>query len=224
MVKAGQAVGRSRDGDARAVPPAGDEVVTTPWAPRDDGLKAILVSERTAVFDRPAPLPTTGVGLVADVEATSLGPVPTAWTPDLVHCRLVLAYTQASTLPRILWPAGVRSALGQLQPQAPGIVRRPLGEAELAVLDWTWTMVWRLGEDDRSIVRGFMAGASLREIAADLKALQARGIGIGKAIGKSSVGKRYRDLTAVWADDWNRRRHPIDRGTLEVWAAAARKQ
>jgi len=216
---------RKRDGAPAPVPPKAEAIASTPWAPRTDDRRAILVSERSAVFDRPAAIPPVAADIVtAGIETTSLGPVPTAWTPDLVHCRLVLAYTQASTLPRILWPADVRSALGQLQPQAPGALRRPLGEAELSVLDWTWTLVWRLGEDDRSIVRGFMSGASLRDIASDLKALQARGIGIGKAIGKSSVGKRYRDITGAWAKDWDRRGEPIDRNTLEVWSAAAKKQ
>lgn len=194
------------------------------WQPRSDGLKAILVSERTTVFDRPMPQPIDAAVEAAVLNATALGPMPTAWTHDLVHCRLVLVYTEASKLPRILWPDGIRSMLGQLQPQPPGERCRPLGEAELAVLDWTWSLVWRLGEDDRSIVRGFMAGAGLREIAADLVALQARGIGLGKAVGKSSVGKRYRSLTSAWADEWNRLDHPIDRGTCEVWATAAKKQ
>ncbi len=218
MSKVGQTPVQPRDDAGQSV----EAVVSVPWQPRTDGLKALLVSERTTVFDRP--LPVVEAPEVAVVEATALGPMPIVWTHDLVHCRLVFAYTKASELPRIVWPDGIRSMLGQLQPQSPGEVRRPLSEVDLAVLDWTWTMVWQLGEDDRSIVRGFMAGAGLREIAADLAALQAKGIGIGKPVGKSSIGKRYRTLTAAWADDWNGRNHPIDRGTCQVWATAARKQ
>jgi hypothetical protein len=222
MSEAGRTAGRKRDATGEAVPPRVDEVVSVPWSPRQDDRRALLVNERSTVFDRPLVVPVSEV--VAAVDLTALGPAPTEWTHDLVHCRLVLVYVLASQLPRILWPAGIRSALGQLQPQPAGERRRPLADDDLAVLDWTWSLVWLLGEDDRAIVRGFMSGASLREIAAELQALQARGIGLGKAIGKSSVGGRYRALTTAWADDWNRRRHAIDRGTLEVWAAAARKQ
>ncbi len=223
MSKPGQTVGQTRDEVGQTDNPFYVAPGNPAWKPRTDGLKALLVSERTTVFDRP--LPVVEASAEADIgPATALGPMPTTWTHDLVHCRLVLVYTEASKLPRILWPDGIRSMLGQLQPQPPGEVRRPLGEAELAVLDWTWTLVWRLGEDDRSIVRGFMAGAGLREIAAELKKLQSQGIGLGKGVSKDSVPKRYRTITSGWAEDWNRAEQPIDRGTLKVWETAARKQ
>lgn len=218
-VEPGQTVGQPRDEAGQSFDPHYVRPGSVPWSARTDGRRAYLVNERATVFDRP--LKVDPVEPVRIETTTALGPIPTVWTHDLVHCRLVHVFTQASALPRILWPAGVRSALGQLQPQAPSVRRRPLGEADLAILDWTWTLVWRLGEDDRAIVRGFMAGASLRDIAHELKALQAQGIGLGKGIGKDTVAKRYRAITTAWADEWNRIEHPIDRETCEVWATAA---
>ena len=226
MVKVGQTMGQTWDSENGlshpAEPPA---VVTIPWAPRTDDKHAVLVTERRTVFDRrviaPPVAPAAEVGI--DV-VTALGPLPTEWTADLVHCRLVFVHGALRELPSIAWPASCRSVLGQLQPQDPGIARRPLGADVLELIDWTLTRLFCWGEDDRAILAGFMTGRSLREISSELKRLQARGIGMGKGCSHPTVGKRYRDLTATMADEWNRAREPIDAGTREAWLTAGRRK
>lgn len=47
---------------------------------------------------------------------------------------------------------------------------------------------------------------------------------MGKGANKDSVGKRYRDMTATMADEWNQAREPIDGGTRETWMTAGRKK
>jgi hypothetical protein len=186
--------------------------------------RAVLVSERSAVWDRKAVV----VPPTAEVESahalTAFGPMPTRWTPDLVHCRLVSVYGLMARLPAILSPAGVRSVLGRLQPEQAGRARRALTNAEFERIDWTWARVHGWPEDDQVIIKGFMSGRSLREVSKELRKLQARGIGIGKGTGKDSAGKRYRTITATMADEWNRLDQLIDSDTREAWMAAAEKK
>jgi hypothetical protein len=123
-----------------------------------------------------------------------------------------------------LLPAGIRSALGRLQPEQAGQARRALTDAEFERVDWTWARVHCWPEDDQVIIKGFMSGRSLREVSKELRRLQARGIGIGKGSGKDSAGKRYRTITATMANEWNSLDQLIDSDTREVWMAAAEKK
>ena len=56
MNEAGRKAGRERDAKAVAVPVA-EPIVSVPWQPRTDDKSALLVSERTTVFDRKAAVP-----------------------------------------------------------------------------------------------------------------------------------------------------------------------
>ncbi|MFO1081890.1 MAG: hypothetical protein U1E23_14825 [Reyranellaceae bacterium] len=199
-------------------------MVTIPWAPRTDGKHAVLVTERRTVFDRRVIVPTAVVDDEPAAALTALGPLPTEWTADLVHCCLVHVYGALRELPTIAWPARYRSVLGQLQPQEPGAVRRPLGTDVLDRIDWTLARLFCWGEDDQAILLGFMSGLSLREISTGLKRLQARGIGMGKGVNKTTVSKRYRTITSTMADEWNRAGQPIDAGTREAWMTAGRRK
>lgn len=237
MSRMGHKVGLKRDArDATvpAVPAVGFdpfEVRTVPWQPRagDDDRRAILASERSAVFDRPS----ADVLKAREEEgeaATSpdvgaLGPVPNDWTPDLVHCRLVSVYWLCAELPRIQWPMQYRSVLEQLQPAtmtAPGR-RRVLSGTDMDRIDWTLSCVCRCREDDQLILRGFMAGLSLRDIAEELRRLRSHGIGLGKGVGKDAVLRRYRALAASLAEQWSAHREPIDADTRRVWSTKAEK-
>src|SRR5260370_38160037 len=84
---------------------AAESVVSVPWAPVDRGdARAILVSERSARFDRRMPsLPPLEEAPTVDVGA--LGPLPTDWTWDLGHCRLLSGHAIAKKLPRAPVPS-----------------------------------------------------------------------------------------------------------------------
>lgn len=266
MVRVGQTVGRRRDAAESVVPPARRQeagqapydpwtVTTVPWRARDvgDDRRAILASERSAVFDRPSAdilqarepearaisadsvlagllpdvVPSRGADDARDQTAgetsARLGPIPVEWTPDLVHCRLVAVYWLCAELPRIQWPAQYRSVLEQLQPAslaAPGR-RRVLSAEDMDRIDWTLTCVCRCPEDDQLILRGFMAGLSLRDIAGELQRLRAHGIGLGKGVGKNAVARRYRVILSALADQWIAAREPIDADTHRVWRTKA---
>lgn len=212
-----------RDATRKAPPP--DPIVTVPWAPRvDDGRRAILASERSAVFDRPAPevvkARLASEAPAAEVETTRLGPLPSAWTPDLVHCRLRAVHCMCLWLPMIIWPAAFRSVLQQLQPSESRTGRgRVLTAAEMDRIDWTLARVCAWPEDDQLIIRGFMSLLSLREIAGELERLRKRGIGGRKGIGKSTVPRRYRALLTTMASEWIEHGEPIDRDTCRVWTS-----
>jgi hypothetical protein len=60
MVKAGQTAGQSGT-TAKARVPFRQASITAPWTPRTDGKQALLVSERTTVFDRKLPPPESPV-------------------------------------------------------------------------------------------------------------------------------------------------------------------
>jgi len=62
------------------------------------------------VFDRP--LPALQQQAEEPEIVTALGPLPTQWTWDLVHCRLLSVHAIACILARVLVPATYRSWLG----------------------------------------------------------------------------------------------------------------
>lgn len=92
-------------------------VVSVPWTPIDRGdARAILISERSARFDRRMPsLPALDEAPIVD--AGALGPMPMEWTADLVHCRLLTVDAIARRLPRVRLPASYRSFLGRRMPR-----------------------------------------------------------------------------------------------------------
>jgi hypothetical protein len=219
MVKVGQEVGRCRDGAGRSEV-APEVVVSVPWAPVDRGdARAILVSERSARFDRRMPsLPPLSEAPVVGLGA--LGPMPMEWTWDLVHCRLLSVYAIACRLPRVSLPANVRSILGLMQPQdaAPG-PRRVLTDDDTRRLDWTLTRLAAWSEIDRAVLMGIMSGKSVREVSKSTIAIAAR-FG-SKGLQKSAVHDRYRRNTTIMAAEWNGAGEPIDEVTRECWLIAS---
>jgi len=123
-----------------------------------------LVNERSTVFDRRAVLRPS---LEDDGYAlTPMGNVPTQWTADLVHCRLVNIAGLVRRLPPVKMPPVLRSFLGNLQPQdAPAVRSRPLSSMEAMRLDWTWSRIMARPMNDRAILQGMMAAKSVRFIA-----------------------------------------------------------
>ena len=218
MVKVGQEVGRCRDGAGRSED-AAEVIVSVPWTPVDRGdARAILVSERSARFDRRMPsLPPLEE---APVIAGALGPMPLEWTWDLVHCRLLSVHAIARRLPRVQLPETYRSILGQIQPQdaAPGR-RQVLTDDDTRRLDWTMTRLAAWSDIDRAVLMGIMSGKSVREVSKTTIAIGAR-FG-GKGLKKSAVHDRYRRNTTIMAAEWNDAGEPIDDVTRECWLIAS---
>lgn len=206
---------QKRDGDQKRVPPAIEAVVTMPWAPRNDDRRAILVNERTTVFDRPMLAVAQQAADEPEI-VTALGPMPTQWTWDLVHCRLLSVHAIACNLARVLVPPTYRSFLGSLQPQeATFRHRRVLTDDDTKRLDWTMSRVDAWSEIDRAVLKGIMSGHKLSDVSKATYAVAARFGGHGLA--KSSVHKRYRTDTATMASEWTEAREPIDQDTRECW-------
>jgi hypothetical protein len=197
-------------------------VVSVPWASVDRGdARAILVSERSARFDRRMPsLPPDGEAPVVDVGA--LGPMPMEWTADLVHCRLLTVDAIARRLPRPRLPASYRSFLGEMQPQddaAPGR-RRVLTDDDTRRFDWTMTRLAAWSEIDRAVLMGVMTGRSATQVSKITFGIAAR-FG-GKGLKRSTVQDRYRRNTTIMAAEWNAVGEPIDDDTRQCWLIASR--
>ena len=194
MVKSGTPAVHDRNGSVR----------------RDEGPRAVLVSERHAVWlKRLPPLPE------AD-EAGRRGPMPTAWTHDLVHCRLIAVNALSLSLPRVLLPRELRSFLTALQPQdaVPGR-SRVLTDEHTRLIDWTMTRLSLWSEIDRAVLMGFMTGTKPETISRITFEVAARHG--GKGIKRPTVYKRYRQLTSVMAEEWQSVGEPIDAVTRECW-------
>lgn len=196
MVKSGTAPVQERDA---AVQP-------------DRAARAVLVSDRHAVWLNPlAPIEE-----VEQAGASRRGPMPTQWTHDLVHCRLVAVNALTRALPRLAMPSELRSFLTAMQPQeaAPGR-RRVLTDADTQLIDWTMTRIWLWSEIDRAVLMGFMTGTKPETISRITFEIAARRGGTG--IKRPTVYKRYRQLTTVMAEEWKQVGEPIDNVTRECW-------
>lgn len=200
-------MGQGRDSEISSVPP--DEASSMPAG------RAVLVSERHAVWDtKIAPLaPATTVDVL---DLGPLGPMPTEWTADLVHCRLLSVDALARRLSRVKVPAQYRSFLGELQPQdaAPGRMK-PLTSEEEQRLDWTLARLCAWGSIDKAVLMGVMSGRSLAVISKVTFAIAHREGGVG--LKRSSVHRRYRRNAGIIGDNWNVAKIPIDDGTRECW-------
>lgn len=212
MVKAGQR-GGTEAGQAEGTSPASEIVTGLAHVVRGADERAILVSERSAVWDRWVK-PKTDEEQAADLGP--LGPMPTEWSADLVHCRLLHVDTLARRLPRVKVPAQYRSFLGDLQPQeaAPGRMKPLTGEEERR-LDWTLACIYGFGSIDKAVIMGIMSGrkpATISKVTFGIAAREG-----GKGLRRPTVYKRYRQLTDVIANAWNVRQLPIDEGTRACW-------
>jgi hypothetical protein len=148
--------------------------------------------------------------------------MPSEWSADLVHCRLLVIDAIARRLPRLRVPASYRSFLGELQPQeaTPGRNRALTQEARR--FDWTMSRLFAWPDIDRAVLMGMMTGKSLRMIAKITEEMAAR-IG-GKPYKKSTVSDRYRYMTTVMANDWIAAKEPIDDTTRKCWLQLAEKK
>lgn len=202
MSEAGRAPGQKRD-------EAGRDDRLRPWAPRTDGKRALLVSPRTTVFDNAVPV-VLGQDDAADAIADPIWQHNgfRAWTPDLVHCRLLLAGEVIRRLPPVL-RTSVRSQLGGLAVEVlDGERRSPPTPAEITLADWT---LFELASCRwRQILLASAFGLSARKIA---KALTAR----GETVSKTAVHRHYLDDRRQLAARWQTSKQPVDQGTAERW-------
>ena len=213
MSKAVQAAVQERDGAVQAPPLVTKQVV------RGQDERAVLITERHVVWDRPV------VHLPAihepGFDVGALGPIPTEWTHDLIHCRLITVDRMARRLSPVKVPSDYRSFLGAFQPQEASVRRAPLTPEEVVRFDWTWTRISRWPERDRAIIMGIMAGHSVR----DVEKVLARGEAKGRfdALKRSGISKRYKAIRTEMAREWIGLREVIDLDTREAWLSTSKK-
>lgn len=218
MIKqAGRIAGRQRDGAEQAVPVV-ESVVSVPWAPRTDGLQAILVNQRATVFDRPAEVPAAAVNPVAEIA----DPIwdhhdGKVWTPDLVHCRLL---NVGDTITRLPSPVrrGFVSLLGDAAlADRDRVIRTPPTAVEITVADWTWSELLKRPGTQRAVLQAMAFGLSVRKVAQLLQKRQA------SAPGKSSIANLYLSERRYLAAIWQGERQLVDDQTWERWRALFQK-
>jgi hypothetical protein len=128
-----------------------------PWQPRDasDGSRAILVNERQTVFDRPSPaLQQRRDPLEAIADPVWQSHEGRFWTPDLVHCRLVIVGEIIARLPGRLRLQGYVSQLGNIALSEASPARRvPPSPHEITLADWTWQELMALDEGPRALLQ-----------------------------------------------------------------------
>ena len=207
MSEAVQKPVQHRDG---AVQP---EAPRFPWSPRTDGKNALLVSQRATVFDRPAAAlqPVDPVDEISDpIWDHRAG---SRWTPDLVHCRLLVAGEVVKRLPPVL-RKGYVSQLGNLAISEMGVERRIApSPMEISLADWTLAEVMARRHRQQLLLAALF-GPSFEKIA---EALKAR----GQDGSKTSVQRWYLDDRRIMAGTWQARRDDpmakIDALTFASW-------
>jgi hypothetical protein len=188
---------------------------------RGHGERAVLVSERHAVWDRRADALPAAADPVYDLGP--FGPMPTEWTADLVHCRLLYVNALARRLPRARVPAGYRSYLSELQPQeAARAPLKALSSEEEKRLDATLAQLQAFGSIDKAVLMGMMAGCKPATISKVTFGIAAREGGSG--IKRPTVYKRYQRSLQAIAEEWNRLSVSIDDGTRTCWLNEASRK
>lgn len=174
------------------------EEVKFPWSPRTDGKRALLVNERSTVFDVKAAAlqpvdPVEGISdPIWDHKAGS------RWTPDLVHCRLIVAGEIVKRLPPVL-RSGYVSQLGSIAISEMSMDRRiPPSPAEITLADWTLTEIMARRHRQQMLLAALF-GLSFDRIA---EALHAR----GQQASKTTVQRWYLAERRVLAGQWQVRR------------------
>ena len=207
MSEAVQKPVQQRDGAVQAEGPR------FPWSPRTDGKNALLVSERATVFDRKAAgfaAPSPVADITDPIWDHKAG---TSWTPDLVHCRLLVAGEVVKRLPPVL-RKGYVSQLGNLAISEMTVERRIApSPAEISLADWTLAEVMARRHRQQMLLAALF-GLSFEKIAA---ALNAR----GQEASRSSVHRWYLAERRVLAGQWQTRRidplAKIDGLTFDRW-------
>lgn len=209
MSEAVQQPVQGRDGAVRDEEP----VATVRWAPRTDDKTALLVSERATVFDRKAMAlqPVDPMAAISDPIWNDKG--GTVWTPDLVHCRLLVAGEVVKRLPPVL-RKGYVSQLGSLAISEMSVERRIApSPAEISLADWTLTEVMARRHRQQLLLAALF-GLSFDKIADALKAR-------GQESSKTSVQRWYLQERRVLAGQWQARRDDpiakVDEVTRTSW-------
>lgn len=209
MSEAVQQAVQGRDGAVRDEEP----VVTVRWAPRTDDKTALLVSERATVFDRKALAlqPGDPSDAISDPIWNHKG--GTVWTPDLVHCRLLVAGEVVKRLPPVL-RKGYVSQLGSLAISEMSVERRIApSPAEISLADWTLTEVMARRHRQQLLLAALF-GLSFDKIADALKAR-------GQVASRSSVHRWYLQERRVLAGQWQGRllepMAKVDGPTFDRW-------
>lgn len=201
MIKAVQSAGQQRD-----------EAVQAAAAPirdhRVDGKRAILVSERATVFDRPSAETTPIDEAVAISDPIWNHKGLTSWTPDLVHCRLLVTGEIVKRMPPVV-RRGFVSQLGNIAITEASVARNiPLTPAEISLADWT---LWEImGRPHRDMLLAACFGYSADKIAETVRAR-------GEKISGPTVQRRYLAEKRVLAAQWQAGKVALDRPTIERW-------
>jgi hypothetical protein len=200
MSEAVQAPVQQRDAAVR------DESGLKAWAPRTDGKRAVLVTPRATVFDHvvapPAAVPEVASDPIWDHKGG------TAWTPDFVHCRLLVVGEIMARLPPVL-RKGYVSQLGTIAISELAADRRiPPTPAEISMADWTLFEI--ASRRWAQILLASAFGISAEKIAQALKAK-------GESVSNRTVQRRYIGDRRVLAGRWQAMKMPLDRGTIERW-------
>lgn len=198
-----------------------EQPVMIPWAPRADGKRAYQVSERATVFDRPASAVVTPVDPVegiADPIWDHRG--GSKWTPDLVHCRLVVVGEIVRRMPPVL-RGGYVSQLGSLAISEMSVARRiPPSPAEISMADWTLTEIMARRHRQQMLLAAAF-GLSFEKIAEALRS-------IGQSGSKTTVQRWYLDERRILAGHWQARRAEtqakIDGLTFDRWEGLFEKR
>lgn len=204
MNEAGQQAGRDRDEAGQA------DGISIPWRPRTDDKRALLVNARQTVFDRPREdlQPADPVDEISD-------PIWNhrafrAWTPDLVHCRLLVCGQTIRLLPPAM-RTGLVSQMGAIAiAEMAGERRRGATPAEISALDWTWPRLVRANQLLQRILMASAFGNSLQEIADVMKLA-------GFKTSKDSVRRLYMAEKLRMAAAWQAEHHPVDASTVDRW-------
>lgn len=187
------------------------EEVQFPWSPRTDGKRALLVNERSTVFD---------VKAVALQPADPLGDVRdpiwdhqdgVKWTPELVHCRLLVVGAIYLRLPDRLRTGQLRSFLGNagLAP-SDGARHSAPSPMEITLADWTFERLYELPAESRELMQARAFGVSFDKIVEQM-------CRAGMDAKKRTVVDWARDVRRVLAGDWAQRKHPVDTISFERW-------
>lgn len=204
---------QQRDALQTAVPVA-DPVTSVAWKPRADGLRAILVSPRTTVFDRPVVAPvisTVGEQLDEIADPIWNHQEGRVWTPDLVHCRLLNVGDTISCLPSPYRRSFVSLLADVALDERDREIRRTPSPVEVTIADWTWSQLLKRPDRQRAILQAMAFGASVRSVARMLERRSA------EKVAKTSVSRWYlaerRQLAAIWV----REKQPVDQQAFDRW-------
>lgn len=178
---------------------------------RRPGDRAILVSERATVFDRPRAdlAPVDPVDEIRDpIWNHAEG---TRWTPDLVHCRLVVVGEITLRLPGHLRRQFV-SVIGSMavSEQAATVKAAP-SAAEITLADWTWDALFVLPRERFRLLQSRAFGISYAKIA---EAMQRQGMAKASV---SAVRKWDIEERRALAGVWQRAKQPVDGLTFGRW-------